>query len=90
MPSTDEREGTPSEVEPRGPEQPEPLLWSVKQLSAALGIGQRTLWRMDSAGKIPKAVTLGRLKRWRRQEILEWTEAGCPDRRQWEILCRDE
>jgi len=79
-----EGEGSRSETDQSKTEQPEPLLLSAKALAAALSIGVRTLWRLDAMGKTPRAVKVGRAKRWRRQEILEWIEAGCPERREWD------
>jgi len=83
-PTSKEGEGSSSETSQSSAELPEPLLWSAKTLAAALSIGVRTLWRLDAMGRTPRAVRLGRSKRWQRQEILEWIEAGCPDRREWE------
>jgi len=84
-PDKKETEGSPPEASQRRTEQSEPLLWNAKTLAAALSIGERTLWRLDAMGKVPRAVRLGKSKRWKRQEILEWIEMGCPDRREWEV-----
>jgi len=87
MGPTEERQDSEDE-EPSQARRPpvEALLWTADQLASALAISVRQVWRMDSAGKIPQAVKLGRLKRWRRDEILGWVEAGCPDRREWQRL----
>ena len=62
-----------------------PLLMTAGDLAESMQIGERTLWRMDAAGEIPRPAKLpGRLKRWRRDEIIEWLEADCPARREWE------
>ena len=66
-----------------------PLLMTAKELAASLQIGQRTLWRMDASGMLPRSVKLpGRLRRWRRDEIIEWIEADCPSRKEWEQIRR--
>jgi len=62
----------------------EKLLLTGKDLADALAIGVRTLWRHDSLGRLPRAVTIGKSKRWRRREIEAWINAGCPVRREWE------
>lgn len=41
-------------------------------------ISERTLWRLQSAGKLPRPVRIGRSTRWRLEEIREWIERGCP------------
>jgi predicted DNA-binding transcriptional regulator AlpA len=42
---------------------------------------------MVSAGRAPAPLRLSRgCVRWRRAELIAWTEAGCPDRRTWELL----
>jgi len=60
------------------------FLLSVKDLAKCLSVSKRTIWRLDSAGRIPQAVTIGGSKRWRREEIEAWCSAGCPDRVEWE------
>ena len=63
---------------------PEKLLLSARDLAVLLDIGERTLWRLDSMGKLPKPIRIGSLKKWRRHEIEAWIDAGCPDRTEWE------
>ncbi len=62
------------------------LLLSADELAEVLDIGVRTLWRMDACGKLPRPVSIGRLRKWRRREIEAWVEAGCPDRADWDLL----
>jgi predicted DNA-binding transcriptional regulator AlpA len=45
-----------------------------------------TLQRMSSAGRLPAPLRFGGHPRWRRKEILEWIDAGCPSREIWEVL----
>ena len=62
-------------------------LLSAQALADLLAISPRTLRRLDSAGRLPRAVRIGpQVKRWRRDEIFAWIEAGCPLRKQWESL----
>jgi len=49
-------------------------LWTVKEVAAALKLGQRTIWRMVSTGALPKPIRLGRSVRWRRATIERWLE----------------
>lgn len=34
--------------------------------------------RMAADGRLPKAIRVGRLSRWRREEIEQWIKDGCP------------
>jgi predicted DNA-binding transcriptional regulator AlpA len=36
------------------------------------------LYKLNAAGRMPTPVRLGSLMRWRRKEIMEWIDAGCP------------
>lgn len=50
----------------------EALLWAVGQVADALGISQRTVWRMASAGEIPPGIRIGRAVRWPAESIKAW------------------
>ncbi|MCX5643215.1 MAG: AlpA family phage regulatory protein [Phycisphaerae bacterium] len=60
------------------------LAVSARQLSQMLGVSLRQCWRLNAVGKLPKPVRLGGSVRWNRQEVTEWFEAGCLDRKTWE------
>lgn len=63
---------------------PDPPLLIPDAAAAALAGVSRAHWhRLRSAGKLPPAVKLGRAVRWRREEIVAWIDAGCPDGRTW-------
>ena len=51
---------------------PTRLLLSVKQVAQALGIGERTVWRLSATGELPDAIRIGRLRRWRRSTLEAW------------------
>ena len=55
-----------------------PILLTADEVAAMLGVSERTLWRLLSAGKVPKPVRFGRNTRWREAEVKEWIENGCP------------
>jgi len=59
---------------------------SAKQVAAILGVSVRQVWRLDSAGKLPKKFRIGGSCKWLRSEIESWVSAGCPDRQAWEVL----
>ncbi len=53
-------------------------LLSVQGVSE-MGIGSpRHIYRLSDAGRMPVPVKLGALVRWRRREIIDWINAGCP------------
>jgi predicted DNA-binding transcriptional regulator AlpA len=64
------------------------LLFRPRELAAALGVSVRTLWRLDATARLPRAVRLGTVCRWRRGEVEAWVAAGCPARDQWDGRCR--
>ena len=55
-----------------------PLLLSADRLADLLGVSVRTLWRLRSAGRLPRPVRLGASVRWRADEVTLWVAAGCP------------
>jgi prophage regulatory protein len=73
------RQATIQETEER-----QSLLVSADRLAGLLQVSTRTLWRLLSAGKLPKPIRLGGSVRWRLDEIGKWIDNGCPvpDRRE--------
>ena len=72
---------------------PEPLAdrlaLDAAGLGRALGLSVRAIRRLDSAGKLPRAVRLSRrCVRWRLSEIEKWLAAGAPARGTWETMQR--
>ncbi len=53
---------------------------TVIELAAMLHISTRTVWRLKSAGKIPKPTTLGGSVRWSVEVVRDWIAQGCPDK----------
>ncbi|MBW3598151.1 MAG: helix-turn-helix domain-containing protein [Planctomycetes bacterium] len=66
----------------------QPLLISAPQLATLLSVSERTVWRLQAAGKLPRPVKIGGQKRWRRSEVDRWIAAGCPPRTEWEQFNR--
>jgi predicted DNA-binding transcriptional regulator AlpA len=63
------------------------LLLTARQGASLCGVSTATWWRWDSAGRIPAALRLSPgCVRWRRAELVDWTAAGCPERRTWEAI----
>jgi predicted DNA-binding transcriptional regulator AlpA len=63
------------------------LLVDARVLAAILSVSVATIWRMDASGRLPGAVRPSSgAKRWRREEIQEWIDVGCPCRKDWEAM----
>jgi len=58
----------------------EPLLINASQFAGLLQVSSRTLWRMLSAGRLPKPIRVGGIVRWRVCEVKGWVAEGCPER----------
>ncbi len=61
-----------------------PLLLSADLAAELLGVSKSAFYRMDTAGRIPRANRFGTTKRWSRHELHEWVAGGCPNRIEWE------
>jgi len=63
-----------------------PLAVDARGLGRLLGVAERTVRTMNSAGRIPRPVALGRRRVWCVSEVLRWLEAGAPERARWEAM----
>ncbi len=57
-----------------------PELLNAKQVAGMLNVSQRTLYRLKDGNQLPKEVELGSSVRWRRREVIQWIDQGCPPR----------
>jgi excisionase family DNA binding protein len=57
----------------------QPLLVTAREAAGLLRVGESTWHRLVAAGKAPRPVKVGGATRWRRADLLEWLDAGCPD-----------
>jgi predicted DNA-binding transcriptional regulator AlpA len=65
------------------------LLIDAREVARRLDLSERTVWRLNSAGRLPKSVAIGgKSKRWRPEEIAAWVAAGCPARSAWEAMSK--
>jgi excisionase family DNA binding protein len=53
-------------------------LIDVGKVAVLLACSVKQIYRMADSGRMPRPVKLGRLNRWRRDEIEAWIQAGCP------------
>lgn len=64
----------------------ESILMDVKEAAAMCGVSRSAWYKLSSCGKVPRPVKIGRLTRWRREELERWIAADCPPRSKWDIL----
>jgi len=57
----------------------EMALMDARDVARRLNVSTRTVWRLLSAGQLPKPVRIGRSVRWRHEVLEEWIRLGCPD-----------
>ncbi len=69
---------------------PVPLCVDAAGLAMMLDVSERQIARLDSGGKLPTPLALGRCKRWSLQEVKAWVAAGAPERRRWMAMRKDE
>ena len=62
------------------------LLLSASEAAALCGSSVRQWWRLQASGKVPAPVMMGSRKRWRRDDLRRWIDAGCPCRNEWESM----
>lgn len=51
---------------------------SIDRVAELLDCSSRTVQRLSDSGRMPTPVKIGRLIRWRAEDIREWIESGCP------------
>lgn len=54
------------------------IVFDVQGVAHLLQCSTKTIRRLSDSGRMPRPVRIGRLLRWRRRDIAEWLEAGCP------------
>jgi predicted DNA-binding transcriptional regulator AlpA len=67
-------------------EQVNPLALAANDVAKMLGISERHLWALNSSGRLPRPLRLGRAVRWPVEELRAWLAAGAPERSRWEAL----
>ena len=65
-----------------------PLLRTAKAAAAYLGFARTAFYRYDITGVTPQSMRLGGRRFWRRDELRDWVEAGCPPRHKWDVLLK--
>ncbi len=60
------------------------LLLPARAAAEMCGTSERTWRTWDAAGRIPRAINVGRAKFWRTRELETWIASGCPSRNNWD------
>jgi len=55
-----------------------PVLLTVKEVAELLGFSERTVYRLADSGTMPGPIKIGASVRWRKNELDQWIEEGCP------------
>ena len=63
-----------------------PLVISARELARELSVSVRSIHRANSAAKLPRPFRIQGCVRWDYDEIVRWIKAGCPHRKTWEEI----
>ena len=66
-----------SDIDDRDAELP-PLLIPVREVARLTGLSERTIWSMSASRRMPAPLKLGSRSLWVRDQLVRWTQAGCP------------
>ena len=61
-------------------------LLNVKELASKLRLSVRTVWRLNSAGHLPKTVSVGTNIRWKLSDIELWLTIDCPCQNEFDAM----
>ncbi len=64
----------------------EPRLIDANGAALLCGVSVRFWHQLDSAGRVPKPMRLGRRCLWSLEELDRWIAAGCPERGKWALM----
>ena len=67
-----------------------PILLTAQAVGDMLSLSKRAVFRMRSAGLIVAPVKVGAgAIRWRKSDVEQWIELGCPTKKDFEALKRN-
>lgn len=64
-------------------EENNPLLITAREAWTLCGMKKSAWYRNLSRKAVPAPVRVNGFVRWRRQELLDWINAGCPSQAKW-------
>jgi excisionase family DNA binding protein len=72
------------------PDESDCLAIPAEEAAKLLGISKRHFASLNSQGRVPRPINLGRSVRWSVEELRAWLAAGAPERSRWELLKRGD
>ena len=60
------------------PDEPAMLI-DVETVAHLVGVSNRHVYRLANSGRMPSPLRLGGAVRWRRKDVDQWINDGCPD-----------
>ncbi len=66
------------EITLTGSDEAQTSLLTAKQVAALMQISTRSVWRLLSSGELIEPLRIRGNTRWRRSELEQWIDAGCP------------
>ena len=73
------KQETPEKQESPENREGESAMVDVKEAARLCCFSESMIYKLKRAGKMPPPIKIGALMRWKRRELLEWIEAGCPE-----------
>jgi len=58
-----------------------PLMLDVQTVAKLLKCSGRHVYRLSDSDRMPRPLKIGSLVRWRRDDIRQWIDDGCPSKR---------
>ena len=58
-----------------------PPMLDVQLVAKLLDCSDRHVYRLSDSDRMPRPLKLGALVRWRKDDIRQWIESGCPSTR---------
>ncbi|NOT02793.1 MAG: helix-turn-helix domain-containing protein [Phycisphaerales bacterium] len=65
-------------------------LLNVRELAARLRISTRQVWKLQSAGRLPRALRIARATRWKEEDVNRWCQLNCPPLHEFEAAVAGE
>lgn len=63
-----------------------PLMIRAPEAARLVGISLRHFKSLNSSGRLPGPIRLGKAVCWRVDELRQWIQAGCPERTKWAVI----
>ncbi len=62
------------------------LALASADVAKLLQVSERHISSLNSSGRLPRPIKLGRSVRWNAAELKRWLDAGAPSRDEWEAM----